>query len=638
MKLRWALGLGTRIAAAVAATAFAGFLFVALTGLLHERNQTLQRFDNSSLRLTELLADNMAGSVRFARSAGVEAAFAGLRETVPELAGVLVTDASGTRLAAWRRDGVAESALTAALPDGTTLLDANESTTVEVGVHQSRENAAVGTLRTLWSHERLAAALWRAAMEQMAIALVSMLAMVGLLYGVLRRIAIRPLVGMTRQTVSLADGNLDVAVQGVQRGDELGALARSLEVFRDHMLKERDLALQHAEARHAAEADKRSALLNMADTIESETSATLADVDHNTATLAATAAAMSKSAISTDTSSQAAAAAAAEALANAQTVASAAEQLAASIREIGGQVQQSNAIVGQAVQAGSETQGIIAELNDKVGKIGAVADMISEIAAKTNLLALNATIEAARAGDAGKGFAVVASEVKALATQTARSTEEIARHIGEVRTATGASVAAVARIERTIREVSSIASSIAAAVEQQGAATAEIARNVTVAANAANEMTSRTTEVSAEAAKTGKHAGDVEALAGHVRQAVGNLAASVTRIVRTATPEVDRRRAPRLPLDAACRVNLSGQAALSGRLVDLSEAGAKISGIPDLPPGSRGILEIDRLGMRLPFVVRSGRDGELHVQFDMSEGETQRLAAAIGRLGPREAA
>src|SRR6185437_3442066 len=117
-------------------------------------------------------------------------------------------------------------------------------------------------------------------------------------------------------------------------------------------------------------------------------------------------------------------------------------------------------------------------LNERVAEIGAVAEIIGEIAAKTNLLALNATIEAARAGDAGKGFAVVASEVKALATQTARSTEEITRHIGEVRTATGASVAAVGRIEQTIGEINAIAGSIAAAVEEQGAATAEIARNV----------------------------------------------------------------------------------------------------------------------------------------------------------------
>jgi methyl-accepting chemotaxis protein len=125
--------------------------------------------------------------------------------------------------------------------------------------------------------------------------------------------------------------------------------------------------------------------------------------------------------------------------ANAQTVASAADQLSASIREIGGQVARSNEVVGRAVAAGRETGTTIETLNEEVARIGAVADMIGEIAAKTNLLALNATIEAARAGDVGKGFAVVASEVKALATQTARSTQEIAQHIGQVRSATGAS-------------------------------------------------------------------------------------------------------------------------------------------------------------------------------------------------------
>ena len=462
-----AFGLGARVAACVAATALAGFLLVSLIGLANQKSLLLERFDSSTKSLTDLLADNMAGSVRFARTAGIEAAFAGLRQSEPDLAGLLVTDTKGEKLAAWRREGVAETSLTTNLQKGEPLLDAEAMTTVEVAVRQTREADQVGTLRTVWSHQRLDEAMRLAAVRQGVTALVSMLAMIGLLYAVLRGIAIRPLVAMTAATVGLAGGNLDVAVPGGQRRDELGALARSLEVFREHMLKEREQAAQQEEERGKAEADKRNALLGMANAIETETATAIAAIGVNTDTLAETANAMSASATDTGAAAYAASNAAGQALANAQTVASAAEQLAASIGEIGGQVAQSTTIVRRAVAAGNETRVTMETLNEKVARIGVVADMIREIAGKTNLLALNATIEAARAGDAGKGFAVVASEVKQLATQTARSTEEISRHIAEVRSATGESVAAVGRIEQTIQEINAIAGSIAAAVEQQ---------------------------------------------------------------------------------------------------------------------------------------------------------------------------
>ena len=122
-----------------------------------------------------------------------------------------------------------------------------------------------------------------------------------------------------------------------------------------------------------------------------------------------------------------------------------------STREIGHQVQQSSDVVSWALVAGTETRATIEALNGQFARIGAVADMVSKIAARTHLLASNATIEAGRAGDAGKEFAIVASEVKALANQTARSTEEITRPIGKARAATSASVAAVTRIEDTMR-------------------------------------------------------------------------------------------------------------------------------------------------------------------------------------------
>jgi methyl-accepting chemotaxis protein len=176
-------------------------------------------------------------------------------------------------------------------------------------------------------------------------------------------------------------------------------------------------------------------------------------------------------------------------------------------------------------------------LNQQVERIGAMANIIGAIAARTNLLALNATIEAARAGDAGKGYAVVASEVKALATQTTRATEEITAHIGEVRNATGASVAAVARIEQTIGDINAIAGSIAAAVEQQNAATADIARNVSGTAQAAQDMSRRVKDVAAESERTGTYAGEVRKDATSLESAVAELSLSIVKLVRTSITE-----------------------------------------------------------------------------------------------------
>jgi methyl-accepting chemotaxis protein len=342
----------------------------------------------------------------------------------------------------------------------------------------------------------------------------------------------RSLVALKTAMARLANGELSPSVPGTERRDEVGGMADAVVVFKEGMLSaERATAEREAE-RERAEAAKQAALVGMAETIEREATTALEQVSHLTTGMTDAADGMTASAGRTGGSAESAAAAARQALSNAQTVASAAEQLAASIREIGGQVEHSTAVVARAVDAGRETRETIGALNEEVARIGAVADMIGEIAARTNLLALNATIEAARAGDAGKGFAVVASEVKQLATQTARSTEEITRHIGQVRTATGASVAAVGRIEQTITEINAIAGSIALSVEQQGAATAEIARSVSETASAANEMTSRISEVSAEAGETGQQAAKVRDDTDALGVAVHELQRTVIGVVR----------------------------------------------------------------------------------------------------------
>jgi len=347
---------------------------------------------------------------------------------------------------------------------------------------------------------------------------------------------------------------------------------------------------------------------------------------------------MSTSATRTGTSAQDAAAAAGEAQGIVQTVADAAELLAGSIREIGGQVRQSTTVVGRAVSAGTETRSIIGTLSQEVERIGVVADMIGAIAAKTNLLALNATIEAARAGEAGKGFAVVAAEVKQLAMQTAQSTGQIARHIEQVRSATGASVVAVAQIDQTIAEISAIANAIANSVKQQDLATADIARSVVATAQAANEMMRRTGDASNEAALTGQSALDLRDNMAALNEAVDTLRHSVIKIVRTSTAAVERRRFERHNVQLAAELAVPGQMARQVRVQDLSEGGACVEGAEELPAGTRGSLRLDDIPSALPCVVRAVEDDRQHVEFQLDDAARAALRSLLDRLSQREAA
>ncbi len=447
----------------------------------------------------------------------------------------------------------------------------------------------------------------------------------------------RPIVSLTDAMHRLADGDLDVAIPNATRRDELGEMARAVAVFKDNAGAMRRLRTEQIEAQHSAEAAKRTALTKMAETVESETGKALEQIRSRTVAMTATADEMSAWGGRSGSAAETAAGAAAQALANLQTVASAAEQLTVSIREIGGQVSQSSRVVARAVIAGGETRTTIESLNREVERIGMVADVIGEIAARTNLLALNATIEAARAGDAGKGFAVVAAEVKQLATQTARSTREIGQHISQVRAATNESVAAVARIEQTITDIDAIAGSIAAAVEQQGAATAEIARNVTETAGAANEMTARTAEVSSEANDTGRHAIDVRENATELNDAVEQLRHAVIRVVRTSTAEVDRRANPRYVVELPCRLAIGGQT-YAAVVADLSDTGAHVRGPFASEVGQTGTLEIAAVGFPLPFVVKASEIDSLRVMLSLDPAMAAEFGGMAERLARKQAA
>src|SRR6478752_4121145 len=293
----------------------------------------------------------------------------------------------------------------------------------------------------------------------------------------------------------LARGNLAVDIPFVDRTNEIGRIARGLQVFKDHLVETTQLRSEQEEMKTRSAEERRTDLARIADDFERSIGGVIRETATAADELQNAASSMSTIAVGTTDQSGKVAAAAEQTASNVQTVAASAEEMSSSIQEISRQVTQSSSIAQNAVGQAGRTEAMVGRLVEASQKIGEVMALIQTIAGQTNLLALNATIEAARAGDAGRGFAVVANEVKALSSQTAKATEEITSQIQAIRDATGSTVNAIREIGTTIGQMNEITGSIAAAVEEQGAATNEIARSVQQAAQGAQEVMQNITGV-----------------------------------------------------------------------------------------------------------------------------------------------
>ena len=430
------------------------------------------------------------------------------------------------KLAAYQRDFLAAAdAVLAQVADVAKLSQDYAAVTPDIQAMNQQLTASIAAIRTESeqnSRETTAMIGW-------GIGIVGIL-VVGVAWFVSRAVA-KPIIAMVALTERLAKHELEAEVVGTERKDEVGTLARALQVFKEKMIESDRLHAEREQAKERAAAERKAEMNRLADSFESTVKGVVSTVSSASTELHSSAESMAATAEETSRQATAVAAATEQASANVQTVASASEELSASISEIGRQVEQSAQITQKAVDQAQSTSATVNGLAKAAQRIGDVVKLIQDVASQTNLLALNATIEAARAGEAGKGFAVVASEVKTLANQTSKATEEISAQISEMQGATGQTVSAIQSIAGTIGQINEISSAIASAVQEQGAATQEIAGNVQQAAKGTAEITANITGVTQASGETGSAATQVLGASVELSQQAAKLQTEVVNFI-----------------------------------------------------------------------------------------------------------
>ena len=441
-------------------------------------------------------------------------------------------------------------------------------------------------------------------------------------------------IGQAMET--LASGDIEVATEGMDRRDEIGAMARAVEVFRANAIETRRMEASAAEER--LEKDRRQ---EAAEALTREFAATIGGVlgslGQAAATMQETAGSMSDAAERMRGRATEVSGTAAGSAQDLVTVAAAAEQMLASTEEITRQVGHAADSIGATVEVTRGTVQTVGELRAVAGEIGAVIDVIGSIARQTNLLALNATIEAARAGEAGKGFAVVAHEVKALAGETSRASEDVVRRIEAVHRSTQAAGDSIDRIGRSIEALHQVAAAISGAVGQQGEATREIVRKVQVVAAATRDASDSVTRVRSDSEATGQAAQRVLVAAGDVAGETGCLRGEVDDFIGRIGRTTDRRRYERHACDLLVGIEAAGEVR-QARITDLGLFGAGIAADLGLPMGQPVLVRVPGTDAVLQArISRTGASGTgLLFRSDDATGELVR--GVLERIVPAWAA
>lgn len=540
--------IGRKVVGVVAVGVILGFAAVITAQAISQKDSMTEKAMQSNQDVTSVLAAQLGGSIKFKKTAAIEAAYEKLAtDKNSKIVSVVTFTTDGDVITTYQSSEYAAVSASNMKSIAKKAIRENElvetigNTAHIVGLPTTfGKNAdAVGTLVIAWDHTKLNEEISKNVMAMALEAAVLTIVLIAVIAYVVSSMVSKPIGNMTQVMGKLAGGDLEVDIEGADRKDELGHMAKAVHVFRDNGVEAKRLAAEAEENRIkteaeeerqrqvdiereqkerendalrkiAAEKEQQDVLNQMADEFEISVGGVVKSVGGSANQMLQSSKTMSSTAENTNSQSLAVASASEQASVNVQTVASAAEELSSSINEISRQVSESSTMSANAVKEAKSSHDTIQGLVESAKQIGEVVSLITDIAEQTNLLALNATIEAARAGDAGKGFAVVASEVKNLANQTAKATEEISAQIADIQSATENAAGAIEGIGSTIGRVDEIATSIASAVEEQAAATREISRNVEQAARGTSEVTANIGSVTKAAEETGTAAEEIQ--------------------------------------------------------------------------------------------------------------------------------